>query len=332
MRTIRWGLLAPGRITRKFAAALQQAEGAALAAVGSRDADRAAAFARDFGIPPAHAHGSYEALAADPDVDAVYIGSPHAGHHAHTLLCLAHGKHVLCEKPLALNAAQGQEMVVAARGAGLVLMEAVWTRFLPSIVRLRELVAEGRIGQVRLVTADFGFRAPFDPASRLFAPELGGGALLDVGIYPLTLASMLCGAPVEIQATANLGPTGVDQETAVLLRHARGELALLAASLRVDTPREAHVLGTKGRVRILFPWWAGTRIALKEGDADEQVFDLPARGGGYTHEAEAFMELIREGRPESPVMPLDESLAILRTMDAIRAQCGVRYPADGATA
>ena len=329
MQTVRWGILGPGRISRKFAAALGEAEGAVLVAVGSRDGARAAAFAADFGIAPAHAHGSYEALAADPLVDAVYIGTPHSGHEEHTLLCLARGKHVLCEKPLAINAAQAERMIAAARAGGLALMEAMWTRFLPSIVRVRELVDEGHIGEVRLVTADFGFRAAFDPDSRLFAPQLGGGSLLDLGIYPLTLASMLCGDPVDIQATANLGVTGVDEEIAIILRHARGELAVLAASLRVDTPREAHIMGTKGHIRIICPWWAGTRIGVRVGDGDEQVIDLPSRGAGYTHEAEAFMDLIRAGRTESAVMPLRESLAVMRTMDAVRAQCGVRYPADG---
>ncbi|MBK6733476.1 MAG: Gfo/Idh/MocA family oxidoreductase [bacterium] len=329
-RTIRWGILAPGRISRKFAAALRESAGAQLVAVGSREVERAAAFAAEFAAEPdaVRAHGSYEALAADHDVDAVYIGSPHSGHEAHTLLCLAHGKHVLCEKPLAVNAAQGERMVAAARAAGLLLMEAVWTRFLPSIARVRELVAAGTIGEVRLVNADFGFRAPFDPQSRLFAPELAGGALLDLGIYPLTLASMFCGPPTMIHAVANLCPTGVDEETAIVLRHARGELATLSCSLRCDTPREAHVIGTEGRIRILFPWWAGTRIAVQVRGGEEQVFDLPSRGGGYAHEAEAFMDLLRAGRTEPDVMPLDDSLSILCTMDVIRKQCGVRYSAD----
>lgn len=326
MRTIRWGILGPGRISRKFAQGLREAAGAELAAVGSRDAGRAAAFAADFG--GLRAHGSYEALAADPAVDAVYIGTPHAQHEEHTVLCLSRGKHVLCEKPLAINAEQAGRMVDAARRSQLVLMEAMWTRFLPSIVRVRELIAAGSIGDVRLVTADFGFRAAFDPHSRLFAPGLGGGALLDLGIYPLTLASMLVGPPVEIRASANLGATRVDEEVAIMLRHAGGEIALLAASLRADTPREATITGTNGRIRILFPWWAGARIGLTEGGGPEQLSEWPSRGGGYTHEAEAFMDLIREERRESPVMPLDESLTIMRTMDAIRAQCGVRYPME----
>jgi predicted dehydrogenase len=329
-RIIRWGILAPGHISRKFATALHESAGAQLVAVGSRGIERATVFAAEFAAEPGavRAHGSYEDLAADPDVDAVYIGSPHSGHCEQTLLCLAHGKHVLCEKPLAVNAAQGERMVAAARAAGLLLMEAVWTRFLPSIARVRELVTAGSIGEVRLVNADFGFRASFDPQSRLFAPELAGGALLDLGIYPLTLASMFCGPPTVIHAAANLGPTGVDEETAIVLRHARGELATLSCSLRCDTPREAHVIGTEGRIRILFPWWAGTRIAVQVRGGEEQVFDLPSRGGGYAHEAEAFMDLLRAGRTEPDVMSLDDSLSILRTMDAIRAQCGVRYPAD----
>lgn len=326
---VRWGILAPGRISAKFAAALREAEGARLVAVGSRDAARAAAFAAAHGLAPAHAHGSYEALARDPDVDAVYIGSPHTGHEEHTLLCLAHGKHVLCEKPLAVNAAQAARMVAAARSAGLLLMEAVWTRFLPSVARARELVAAGAIGEVRLVQADFGFRAPFDPHSRLFSPGLAGGALLDLGIYPLNLASMLCGTPALVQATANLGATGVDEETAIVLRHARGELATLSCSLRSDTPREAHIIGTEGRLRLLFPWWAGTRLEVqRRGGGAVELLDLPSLGGGYAHEAEAFMDLLRAGRTEPDVMPLDESLAIMRTMDEVRGQCGVAYPAD----
>ncbi len=325
-RTIRWGILAPGRIARKFAAGLREAAGAELVAVGSRDGARAAAFAAEFGIPRAHA--SYAALVDDPDVDAIYVASPHVGHEEHTLLCLAAGKHVLCEKPLAINAAQAQRMIAAAARADRVLMEAVWTRFLPAIVRVRELIATGAIGDVRLVMADFGFRAPLDPTSRLFALELGGGALLDVGVYPLTLASMLCGTPAEIQAKANLGTTGVDEEVAILLRHADGALAVLAASLRLDTPREAHVLGTSGRIRIVQPWWGATRIVVQRESDDDEVMDLPSRGAGYAHEAEAFMDLIRTGRRESDIMPLRESLAIVRTMDTIRAQCGLRYPME----
>ena len=326
MTTIRWAILGPGRISRKFAAGLREAAGAELAAVGSRVRERAAAFAAEFGAP--RVHGSYAELAADPDVDAVYIGTPHAFHHDHTLLCLEAGKHVLCEKPLALNAVQAGRMIDAARARGLVLMEALWTRFLPSIVRARELVAGGAIGDVRTITADFGFRATFDPRSRLFAPELGGGALLDLGIYPLNLAWMFGGEPLAMESLATLGETGVDEEEAIILRHAEGRQSILSASLRVDTPREARLLGTGGSLTIAHPWWAGSRLVLQSRGGEDEIINMPARGGGYTHEAEAFMDAVRAGAAEVAGMPLDESLAILRAMDALRARWGVRYPGE----
>jgi predicted dehydrogenase len=323
---VRWGILGPGRIAHAFAAGLHEAAGAALAAVGSRDLARAQAFAAEFGA--ARAYGSYEALANDPQVDAIYIGTPHAGHEAHTILCLQAGKHVLCEKPLALNAGQATRMIATARTRGLILMEAVWTRFLPAITRIRELVATDTIGDIRMVQADFGFRAGYDPASRLFAPELGGGALLDIGIYPLNLAYMFCGAPTEIHTTANLGATGVDEEAAILLRHAAGEISVLSCAFTVDTPREAHILGTGGRINICLPWWGARRFVLHRKGGRPEEIEYVNRGRGYTYEAEAFMEMIRSGERESDIMPLDESLAILKTMDELRARWGVRYPAD----
>ncbi len=326
MQTIRWGILGPGRISHKFAEGLREAAGAELTAVGSRDQGRATAFAAEFGAP--HAHGSYEDLAADPTVDAVYIGTPHAFHCEHTLLCLRQGKHALCEKALALNAGQAERMITAAREAGVVLMEAMWTRFLPAVIRARALALDGTIGEVRAVVADFGFHAAFDAKNRLFAPELGGGALLDLGVYPLNLAYLICGEPVEVQTMATLGTTGVDEEGAILLRHAGGQLSVLSCSLRVDTPREARILGTDGSITLCRPWWGATRIELRTRAGRDEVIDLPHRGGGYTHEAEAFMGMIRGGVTESEVMPLDESLAIMRTMDGLRGRWGVRYPGE----
>jgi predicted dehydrogenase len=325
MRTINWGILGPGKISRAFAAGLNEAAGARITAVGSRDLGRAEAFAEEYGAT--HAFGSYEELAACPGIDAIYIGSPHSGHEPHTVLCLEAGKHVLCEKPLAVNAAQAERMINLARQRNLALMEALWTRFLPAIVKARELVASGAIGEVRMLQADFGFRADFDPESRLFAPELAGGALLDVGIYPLNLAFMLFGAPEEILTTANLGTTGVDEEAACLLRHAQGRLSVLSFANRLDTPREAHILGTDGRITICFPWWGATRIELHAG-GEQKDFDYPHWGGGLTYQAEAFMDMIRSGNHESDVMPLDESLAIMKTMDEIRSRWGLYYPGE----
>ena len=326
MQTIRWGILGPGSISRSFAEDLRLAEGAELVAVGSRDQSRAARFAADFEIP--HSHGSYQSLVEDPLVDAVYIGTPHAFHAENALLCLRHGKHVLCEKSLALNAGQAEQMIQAAADNDLLLMEAMWTRFLPAVVGLRELLAEGAIGEPRLFTADFGFRAKFDPASRLFDPALGGGALLDLGVYPVSFASMLFGEPTAVDGLANLGPTGVDEAACINLHHQGGALASSAISLRVDTPREGVIHGTEGRVRIHCPWWGATRLTISRGDGAEDTLEFPVRGNGYVHEAEEFMNLIREGRRDSRIMPLQESLAIMRTMDALRLAWGVKYSGE----
>ena len=328
MSTIRWGILGPGAIARAFATGLREARGAELTAVGSRDLARAEAFAAEFGADSGatRAHGSYGDLAADPDVDAVYVASPHAFHADHALLALDAGKHVLCEKPLAANAVQAERMIAAARDAGLALMEGLWTRFLPTLVRARELVAAGTIGEVRSVAADFGFRAPYDPASRLFAPELAGGALLDIGVYPLNLAFLFCGPPVAVLSTANLGATGVDEEAAIVLRHDRDRISNLTISFRADTPLEAHVIGTDGRLVLRRPWWAGERLDVMTRDGRVEELDCLSRGGGFAHEAEAFMDMIRTGSLDSDVMPLAESLEILRTMDGLRERWGLRYP------
>lgn len=326
MNTVRWGILGPGRIARAFVEGLRAAPGAEIVAVGSRDRERAASFASEYGIR--NTHGGYDDLVADPEVDAVYIATSHSFHHDHTLMCLRGGKHVLCEKPLALNAVQAERMIDAADEAGLLLMEGVWTRFLPAIERVRELVGEGAVGEVRSVVADFGFRAEFDPRSRLFSPALGGGALLDIGVYPINLAVMICGEPSEIRTMANLGETGVDEECAMLLRHDGGRLSVLTASFRADTPREARILGTEGSLTICSPWWAATRIVLTDGAGREETFELPSRGGGYAHEAEAFMDLIRSGSRDSAIMPLQDSLAVMTIMDEIRTRWGLTYPSE----
>lgn len=323
---IKWGILGPGHIARSFARGLHEAEGARLAAVGSRELGRARAFATEFGI--SNVYGSYEELAADPEVDAIYVATPHSLHEAHATLCLQAGKHVLCEKPLAVNASQARRMARVAAAESRVLMEAFWTRFLPAIISVREQIAAGVIGETRHIQADFGFRAKFDPRSRLFAPELAGGALLDIGIYPLNLAFLLCGPPTEIHATTHLGSTGVDEESAILLRHRNGESSQLYCSLRADTPREAVITGTEGRLNIEFPWWQATRFTVHTREDQSENFEFENRGGGYSDEAEAFMEMIRSGTFESKIMPLSESIAILQTMDEIREIWGLSYPAD----
>jgi predicted dehydrogenase len=326
---IRWGILATGNIAHQFARGLAVLPDAELVAVGSRSQESADAFGEEFGVP--HRHAGYEALAADPDVDAVYVSTPHPFHHANTLLCLNAGKHVLCEKPFAMNAEQAREMIATARAQSRFLMDAVWTRFLPAMVKARELLAEGAIGDVRMLLADFGFRSQFNPKARLFNPELGGGALLDVGIYTVQLASMVMGGPpTEIAAKAALGETGVDEQTALTLKYGDGQLAQLSCAVRTATNQEAWIYGTEGRIHLHTPWWRGTQLTLWQagGPAEGATFDLPFEGNGYNYEASEVMRCIREGRLESDVMPLDETLQLMETLDAARAQWGLRYPVE----
>ncbi len=322
---IRWGILGTGSIAGKFAAGLGAAAGAELAAVGSRKQSTADAFAERWGVP--RRHGSYEALAADGDVDVIYVATPHSLHAANSILCLRAGKAVLCEKPFTINAAQAEEVVAVARRERLFLMEAMWSRFLPTVVRLRELLAAGRVGQVRMVAADFGFRARFDPSSRLFDPRLGGGGLLDVGVYAVSLASMVLGPPGEVAALAEMGQTGVDEQAGMLLKSPSGQLAVLYTGVRTGTPQEATVLGTEGMIRLESPWWHGRRLTVRAGGEEERI-ELGYEGNGYNCQAVEVMECLRAGKTESDVMGLDETLSIMRTLDAIRAQWGLKYPME----
>lgn len=326
MHPIRWGILGTGSIAAQFARGLAELNDARLVAVGSRTADAAAAFAQTFGV--ARSHASYAALANDPDVDVIYIATPHSLHKENTLLCLEAGKAVLCEKPFAINAQEAAEMIIAARSRGLFLMEAMWTRFLPHMARLRELIAAGTIGELRMLQADFGFRASFDPQSRLFDPALGGGALLDVGIYPVSLASMLFGAPTRIASMASLGETSVDEQSAMLFGYADGQLAILSQATRTSTPHEALLLGTSGRIRVHSSWWRATTMTLSVVSKPDELIEVPAPGNGYNYEAAEVGRCLRAGLTESPTMSLDETLAIMRTLDAVRAQWGLRYPGE----
>jgi len=325
-KRFRWGILGTGAIAAKFAAGVAALTDQEVIAVGSRTQASADRFADQFDIPRRHA--SYESLAADPYVDAIYVATPHSLHHANTLLALQHGKHVLCEKPFAINAAQAQEMVDTARRAGLFLMEAMWTRFLPIMVETRRLIAEGAIGKVQMIQADFGFRASFNPASRLFDPALGGGALLDVGVYPISLASMLLGQPSRIAAVATLGATGIDENTGILLGFPGGEVAVLYTSVRTTTPQEAVILGDLGSIRIHSPWWVGDTLTLQQTLAGSEVIRCPYIANGYSHEAIEVANCVRAGKLESDIMPLDESVRIMAIMDEIRAQIGMKYPME----
>ncbi len=325
----RWGIVGTGKIAKLFAPALKALPDAELVAVGSRTRDGADAFGDAYGVPRRHA--SYEDLAADADVDVVYVATPHPFHKDNTLLCLRAGKAVLCEKPFAVNAAEAREMVACARRKGLFLMEAMWTRFLPVIRRVGEWVAAELIGKARVLTADFGYRCPGDPRSRAMAPELAGGGLLDVGVYPISLAYMLFGRPIGATGLAHLGPTGVDEQAGLVLSWPGGEIALLACAVRTTTAHVARIDGTAGRIEVP-DFWHATKATLWRDRHAPQTFERPHFCNGYEYEAQEVMECLRAGGTESRVMPLDESLAIMETLDALRAQWGLRYPmeADGA--
>jgi predicted dehydrogenase len=323
---IRWGIIGTGRIAQFFARGLSVLPDAQLVAVGSRTKDAADKFADMFNIPRRHA--SYADLANDPEVDAVYVATPHTLHKDNTILCLRAGKAVICEKPFAINAGEAEEMIRVARETRHFLMEAMWTRFLPVLVRVRELVAQGAIGEVRMMEADFGFRMEFNPKSRLLDPNLGGGGLLDVGIYPISLAWMLFGKPQQITSAAHLGQTGVDEQMAVLLSYDQGQIAICSAAVRTNTVQEAIIYGTDGHIKIHSAWWKGERLTLAQSGKDPQVIDLPLEGNGYNYEAAEVMRCLRAGKLESETIPLDETLAIMGTLDHIRAQWGLKYPME----
>ena len=326
MTDIRWGILATGGIAHAFTADLRTA-GLDVVAVGSRSAGSARAFAEQYGI--AHAHGSYEALVADPEVDIVYVASPHSHHLAHATLALEAGKHVLIEKAVTLDADEAIALRDLAASRGLLVMEAMWTRYLPHMVRVREIVAAGTLGEVRTVIADHTQRISDDPAHRLNALELGGGALLDLGIYPVSFAVDILGPIESARAVGRLAETGADSDVAIAAVHAGGGLSSIAMSSRAAGPNTAHVIGTDARIDIDRVWYTPTsfRVTATDGTVIEDYTSAFA-GGGMQFEALYAEHLLREGRTDSDLLPFDESITIMATLDDIRAQLGVVYPKE----
>jgi len=329
-KPVRWGILGLGDIATKFATGLTGCPGACLLAVGSRTQDKADAFAHAQGA--ARAYGSYAALVADPDVDVVYVATPHTGHREAALLCLRAGKAVLCEKPITVNAGECAELIRCARRARVFLMEAMWTRFVPAMVQVRRWLAAGAVGDVRMVTADFGFRSAGDPLHRHLNPALAGGGLLDVGVYTLAMASMVLGRPRDIIGRCHLGATGVDEQAAMLLTYAGGRLATLSCAVCTETPQEARILGTRGSIHIPKFWHAAEATLTTYADKQRVTYAPGLKVNGYEYEAMEVGRCLRQGLLESPVMPLAESLAIQRQMDALRRQWGLRYPGEGGAA
>jgi predicted dehydrogenase len=286
-------------------------------AVGSRQLESANRFADRFDIPNRHA--SYEALVADPDVDVVYVATPHPMHHFNALLALRAGKPVLVEKPFTMNAVEAEQLVATARASGLFLMEAMWTRFLPHIAEIRRLLDEGALGRIVTVTADHGQWFAEDPDSRLFAAELGGGALLDLGVYPVSFASMVLGKPDRIVTLSDPAFTGVDGQTSMLFGYASGAQAVLTCTLFAKSPTRAAIVGTDARIEIGDVFYAPTSFELISRTGERTVFDTQTPGKGLWHQADEVARCLRDGLLESPLMPLDETVEIMRTMDDVLA-------------
>jgi predicted dehydrogenase len=323
---VRWGILGTGKIARAFAVGLLDTPGAVLAAVGSRSFATAEAFGAEFGALASY--GSYQELADAGDVDLVYIATPHTLHAENARMALEAGKGVLCEKPFTINRREAEQVVALARAKKLFLMEAMWTRFMPALAEVRRIIASGEIGAVSHLSADFGFVAGVRPEHRVLNHALGGGALLDLGIYPLSIAAALLGPIESVQAQAEIGVTGVDLQTAFTLKHAGGGMSTCSCSLRARTPVELTVSGELGHIRIDTMFHRAKTVTVSLADGVLRTVPTPFIGNGYAHEAIEAQRCWRAGLTESDVMPLDETLALMGVLDTIRGQIGLRYAAD----
>lgn len=323
---INWGIIGLGKIAHKFAKDLALLDGAKLHAVASRSPERSKAFAEEYHVP--NYYDSYQAMMDCPDLDVIYIATPHTLHYENTMLCIKAGKAVLCEKPFAMNLREAQAMVNAAREHHVFLMEAMWTRFMPTIRKVLEIIEKGEIGEVVSVKADFGFNAPFDPQSRIYNPALGGGSLLDIGIYPVFLAQLLLGKPRQIKALANLGATGVDEDLGVLFQYDNGKLAHLHSSVIAKTKTEAFIYCTKGTIHLHPRWHEPTRLTLQRYGEPAEAFTFEYQGNGYYLEALEVMHCLQNNKKESEWLPLSFTLDVMETLDRIRKEAGIIYAQD----
>ena len=324
MQKIKWGILGTGKIANRFAQGLAVIPDAVSYAVGSRNRERAEIFAKEYGFK--HIHGSYKALFENPKVDIIYIASPHPWHMEHASKALEMGKPVLCEKPMTVNATDGQTLVDLAKDKNLFLMEALWTRFLPSILGLQAYIEAGYIGEIKRIKADFSFVAPDDPTHRTYNPDYAGGALLDIGIYPINLAYILLKDDPKVANTlVEKARTGVDETSTYQLQYANGSIAELSASFATDFQKDAYILGTKGMIHIPL-FWKAHEFFVHRKDQEIEHFSYAYEASGLQFQAMEAMRCLREGRVQSPTMPWKESLRILKLMDQLRETWGLKYP------
>ena len=331
-RTLRWGVVATGNIAAKVTEDIARLEDAVLQAVSSRREASAAAFASDFGFAAFHSDNArakgYQQLVENPDVDVVYVAAPHAQHYEITKAALQAGKHVLCEKSLTINARETEELIAIAAARGLFLMEAVWTRFLPCINRVWDILDSGELGDIHWVQADLGFPAPYDRSSRLWDPAAGGGALLDLTVYPLTLAVGALGFPQQVTATGSLNADGVDEQNALHLTYGSGAMAQLMSSLVSSGTRTATISGDKGWLRTGAPLHNPVELTVQPHLGQQRTERFPQVGNGYTYELREVTRCIQSGLTQSPTMSWDDSLRTIRLFDEARAQMGIRYAND----
>ncbi len=329
-KTIRWGILGCGKIAKKFASDLQWVKNAQLIAVGAREQTTADAFAKDF--PAKYKHASYQSLVENPEVDVIYIATPHAFHHEHTMLCLKNKKAVLCEKAFAMNYQEAKEMIDFARHQKVFLMEAFWTRFLPHYQKTKELIAQGKMGTIKYINAEFGFKPTPPIAPRIYDPALGGGSLLDIGIYPVFLALDILGKPDHISASMVAASSGVDDQCSIQFQYNNGAIAHLFSTFASDLATGADIAGDRGRIRLTHRFHGPTTQLEFYPNIVDSLEVLPfekAKGNGYEYEAQHVTECLQKGLVESPIRKLDDTLVLMETLDAIRKKAGIKYAADG---
>lgn len=324
MKTYNWAILGCGRIARKFSNDLKLLPNARLYAAASRDYANAETFAGELGFQKAY--GSYEAMLADPEVDVVYVATPHSHHHEHVMMCLRAGKAVLNEKAFALTLREAREMVQTARDSGIFLMEAFWTRFQPSFLKTLEILQSGELGSLKIVRSDFAFRAIKDPEKRLYNVSLGGGSLLDIGIYPVFAALSVLGVPKRIKALASFAETGIEESIAMVFQYPGGELASLYSSFATNSFVTTEYNCEKGSIFLARRWMAPTSVTVWHEGGREESFTFQEPGNGYQYEAKHVMECLDAGKTESEMMPLDFTLKMMETLDRIRMETGIIFP------
>ncbi len=322
-KKIRWGIIGLGKIAHKFAHDLLLSENAVLQGVASRNLEKAKIFGDQY-----HAiscFDSYEALVKDPDIDVVYVATPHPLHFENTMMCFQHGKHVLCEKPMGMNAEEVKTMIQEARTKKLFLMEGMWTRFIPATLKVLELLKGDAIGELQSIRADFGFIGDGNPEGRLYNKKLGGGSLLDIGIYPIYLSLLTLGLPTDIKAMARMTKTEVDSFCAMLFDYENSAKAILESSIEADTPIEANLYGSKGMLKMHSRWHHSEKISWFQKGALKDSYDLKLTGNGYFHEIEEVNNCLLNSKIESDKLPLQMSLDLITTLDRVREKIGLHY-------